>query len=75
VLEKITEIVMPFKAIASELRIMRELYELSLAERGIHRVTEKPSIADTEVSYMGDPPRKPNEMEKLIQQLREDREE
>lgn len=43
----------PFAAIARELRIIRELYEADLGSRvpPIYRLTEKPSKADTEVSY------------------------
>lgn len=45
----------PFAAIARELAILRELYELELSSRTppIYRVTEKPSKRDTEVSYSG----------------------
>ncbi len=63
---RLKQIIHPFSEIASELRILRELYEAELAERlvivperaavqaaPIRRVTEKPSIHDTEVSYMG----------------------
>lgn len=47
-------LVWPFHSIARELRILRELYELDLASRNppIYRLTEQPSAADTEVSYM-----------------------
>lgn len=50
----------PFAAIAKELQIIRELYELELASRQppIRRVTEAPSRWDTEVSYVGDPEKK-----------------
>ncbi len=45
----------PLVAIAKELTIIRELYELDLASRdpSIMRVTEKPRKTDTEVTYMG----------------------
>lgn len=45
----------PLRSIASELRIIRELYELDLQSRDnpIIRQTERPSKADTEVSYSG----------------------
>lgn len=41
----------PLAAIARELQILRELYELDLAMRGIRRITESPSPGDTEVTY------------------------
>ena len=45
----------PLRSIATDIRIMRELYELELSERDrpIMRRTEKPSKYDTEVTYMG----------------------
>jgi hypothetical protein len=45
----------PLKAIALELHILRELYELDLASREnpVYRVTEKPHGDDTEVTYAG----------------------
>lgn len=46
----------PFAAIAAELRIIRECYEMELASRNppLIRVTEAPSKNDTMVSYQGD---------------------
>lgn len=43
----------PFSVIATELRIIRELYELELQSRNppIIRVTESPSRSDTEVTF------------------------
>lgn len=57
---KIAAIFHPFAVIASELQIIRELYELELASRPvpIRRVTETPSKDDTEVSYVGDDPKR-----------------
>ncbi len=45
----------PMAAIARELRILRELYEMDLGSRQppLYRQTEKPSKKDTEVSYTG----------------------
>lgn len=49
----------PSRAIAAELRIIRELYELDLASRGLYRITETASKGDTEISYSDvDEPRK-----------------
>lgn len=47
--------VRPLHVIASELKILRQLYEADLDSRDppIYRVTEKPHKSDTEVSYMG----------------------
>lgn len=45
----------PVRVIAKELTLLRELYELDLAARGITRLTEQPKESDTEVSYMGQP--------------------
>lgn len=49
--------ILPLAQIAAELRALRELYEMDLAERNppIIRITEKPRRADTEVSYMDAP--------------------
>ncbi len=43
----------PLASIACELQILRELYELDLANRNppIRRITETPSPRDTEVTY------------------------
>ena len=56
IFNKIKEVVLPFQAIAQELRILRELYEADLAsrERPIIRITESPLRNDTEVSYSND---------------------
>ncbi len=45
----------PLTAIARELRILRELYELDLESRTppIYRVTETPSKRNVEISYTG----------------------
>jgi hypothetical protein len=54
-LRQVFSFIRPFAAIARELRIIRELYELDLEsrEKPIYRITEKPSKKDTEVSYSG----------------------
>lgn len=53
---RLKELLLPFQAIATELRIIRELYEMELAERPvpIRRATEAPGKNDTEVIYPGD---------------------
>lgn len=45
----------PVNKIATELRVLRELYELDLNSRvpPIYRFTEKPEKSDTTVTYMG----------------------
>jgi len=55
VLRLLLSLIRPLSHIAQELRILRELYELDLQSRvpPIYRMTEKPSKADTEVSYQG----------------------
>ena len=49
------DFVLPLRAIAVELKIIRELYEADLLSRDepIRRVTEKPKKTDTTVSYQG----------------------
>lgn len=43
----------PLKTIASELRLLRHLYELDLASRNppVYRLTQRPKKTDTEVLY------------------------
>jgi len=41
----------PLASIACELQVIRELYELDCAARGIRRITETPKPSDTEVTY------------------------
>jgi predicted SnoaL-like aldol condensation-catalyzing enzyme len=43
----------PLPELVKDIRIIRELYEADLAERHIHRQTEKPKTSDTSVSYSG----------------------
>jgi hypothetical protein len=67
VVTTLRETFLPFAAIAAELRIIRELYELELASRvdsagrptPIYRVTESPSPSDTEVFFGEDLPKRP----------------
>ena len=49
------DFVLPLRAIAVELKIIRELYEADLLSRDepIRRVTEKPKRTDTTVGYAG----------------------
>lgn len=50
---KVGDILTPLSVIASELRVLRELYELDLSSRTppIIRVTESPGSNDTVVTY------------------------
>lgn len=56
-----TDTFFPLKAIAEELRILRELYELDLGAKTdhlgrptpIYRVTEAPNRLDTQVTFAG----------------------
>lgn len=50
----IRSIISPARGILSELRIIRELYELELEAQGIRRITERPNRTDTEVFYTGE---------------------
>jgi len=54
--DKLFSLLAPFAVIARELTILRELYELDLGSRQppLYRITETPSIRDTEVSYAGE---------------------
>ena len=49
----IRDLLLPFSSIAQELRILRELYELDLANRNppTIRITEAPKKGDTEVLW------------------------
>lgn len=62
----------PFNAIARELGVIRELYELEMAAKGIYRITEKPKRGDTEVSYMDDVPKKKSATEELVEEWEEE---
>lgn len=54
--DSLRQLLFPFSVIAKELTTLRELYELELSHHTppIIRVTEKPSVSDTEVSYAGE---------------------
>lgn len=41
----------PTRAIAQELKVLRELYEMDLASRGLYRSTQTADKGDTEISY------------------------
>jgi len=77
--QRLKELLAPFSVIAEELRIIRELYELELSERKDHlgnpapiiRLTEMPSKTDTEISYMGDTPKKPSVLEEWLNEVEE----
>lgn len=51
--KRLLQLLHPFSAIAQELAILRELYELDLSSRNppIIRVTESPKSGDTMVTY------------------------
>lgn len=46
-------ILSPTRAIAAELKILRELYEMDLASRNLYRTTQTADKGDTEISYSG----------------------
>ena len=52
--DALLNLLLPFHAIAKELTVIRELYELDLAnrEKPIYRITESPGKDDTEVTYV-----------------------
>lgn len=70
----IKDTVAPFTSIASELRLLRELYELDLSSRSpaVIRITEAPKRTDTEVTYMDDPPKKKSAKDKFMESLEDD---
>lgn len=72
--QSIKDTLAPFTSIASEIRILRELYELDLASRNpaIIRVTEAPNKNDTEVTYMDDAPKKKSAKDKFLESMEED---
>jgi len=74
--QSIKDTLAPFSSIASELRVLRELYELDLVNRPtpIVRITEKPSRNDTEVSYMDEPQKKKSAKDKLLEDWENDEE-
>jgi hypothetical protein len=51
-------ILSPTRAIAAELRIIRELMEIDLASRNLFRPTQVSRRDDVEISYSGDDPNK-----------------
>ena len=58
--KKFVDLLSPFTVIARELTKIASLYEADLAARtpSIVLVTEKPGKSDTEVTYMGEEPKK-----------------
>lgn len=73
----LSDLFTPFAVIASELRIIRTLYELELMEREkpIIRITEAPSDKDTEVTYADDAPTKKSVADRMRDALMGDEEE
>ena len=71
--KRLIDLIAPFSTISSELRIIRELYELDLASRTppIIRVTETPGKFDTEVSYVDDEPKKKRKEQDLLDSIAE----
>lgn len=65
---KLMRLVAPFAAIARELSIIRELYELELGSRNppIIRITETPGKSDTTVTYADDAPKAKSALRKLM---------
>jgi hypothetical protein len=70
-LSQLKDLLFPFMEIAKELRILRELYELDLANREvpIRRVTEEPTKYDTEISYSGDEETQPHPIRDKVNDL------
>jgi hypothetical protein len=70
-LSQLRDLLSPFTEIAKEIRILRELYELDLANREvpIRRVTEEPSKYDTEVTYSGEEDIPPNPIRDTARRL------
>lgn len=72
--KRIKSFFLPFQAIASELSILRELYELDLANRKppIYRITESPNKHDTEVTYGDDGFKEKTRLQRMFEGLEEE---
>ena len=71
---KVRDVFLPFQSIASELRILRELYEQELSEckPPIIRQTDTPRRHDTTVMFSGEESRPKSVLDKLKTKFQED---